>query len=157
MVAVTKEDLHRFVEALPDHAVAAAGQFLRAGIVLGEQGTGRSMTLAALLKEQDPRSVFLIVDGLNEVDNRATARLKDLLEQAGGELVVSERGDELLTALLRDDPVGVSLALAPPDDEPETDGERAAVADAWHQRCSCSSLPSSPRVWRPMPSTTPSG
>jgi hypothetical protein len=36
----------------------------------------------------------------------------------------------LLTALVDDDPVGVALALAPVDDEPETDEERAAVAEA---------------------------
>jgi hypothetical protein len=29
-----------------------------------------------------------------------------------------------------DDPVGLALALAPEDDEPETDEERAAVAEA---------------------------
>jgi hypothetical protein len=36
----------------------------------------------------------------------------------------------LLTALVDDDPVGVALALAPVDAEPETDEERAAVAEA---------------------------
>ncbi len=41
-----------------------------------------------------------------------------------------DRARQLLEALLNDDPVGVSLALAPLDDEPETEEERAAVAEA---------------------------
>jgi hypothetical protein len=36
----------------------------------------------------------------------------------------------VLAALVADDPVGLTLALAPIDDEPETDEERAAVAEA---------------------------
>jgi hypothetical protein len=36
---------------------------------------------------------------------------------------------QVLTALVDDDPVGLALALAPIDDEPETDEERAAVAE----------------------------
>jgi hypothetical protein len=41
-----------------------------------------------------------------------------------------ERVGQLLTAVLEDDPVGLSLALAPLDDEPETEDERVAVAEA---------------------------
>jgi hypothetical protein len=36
----------------------------------------------------------------------------------------------LLAALVDDDPVGLALATAPLDDEPETDDERAAVDEA---------------------------
>lgn len=36
----------------------------------------------------------------------------------------------LLATLFADDPVGLALALAPTDDEPETDEERALVAEA---------------------------
>lgn len=35
---------------------------------------------------------------------------------------------QVLTAPVDDDPVGLALALAPENDEPETDEERAAVA-----------------------------
>jgi hypothetical protein len=41
-----------------------------------------------------------------------------------------DRAGQLLAALVDDDPVGIALALAPLDDEPETDEERAAVAEA---------------------------
>jgi hypothetical protein len=41
-----------------------------------------------------------------------------------------DRAQQLLEALLADDPVGISLALAPIDDEPETEEERALVEEA---------------------------
>ncbi len=41
-----------------------------------------------------------------------------------------DRAQQLLEALLTDDPVGISLALAPIDDEPETEEERALVEEA---------------------------
>lgn len=41
-----------------------------------------------------------------------------------------ERASRLLTALLDDDSVGLSLALAPLDDEPLTDEEAAAIEEA---------------------------
>ena len=41
-----------------------------------------------------------------------------------------DQAQQLLEALLADDPVGISLALAPIDDEPETEEERALVEDA---------------------------
>jgi hypothetical protein len=40
------------------------------------------------------------------------------------------RVEQLLVAVLDDDPLGLSLALAPLDDEPEGEAERAAVAEA---------------------------
>jgi hypothetical protein len=41
-----------------------------------------------------------------------------------------EHAERLLTALTTTDPVLRALLLAPEDDEPETDDERAAVAEA---------------------------
>jgi hypothetical protein len=56
------------------------------------------------------------------------ARLHELIEALPANRL--GRVEHLLTAMLDDDPVGLALALAPLDDEPETDDERAAVAEA---------------------------
>ena len=40
------------------------------------------------------------------------------------------RVEQLLVAVLDDDPLGLSLVLAPLDDEPESEAERTAVAEA---------------------------
>jgi hypothetical protein len=42
-----------------------------------------------------------------------------------------DRAGRLLAALAADDPVGLSLALAPADDEPTTDAEVAALDEAY--------------------------
>ena len=40
------------------------------------------------------------------------------------------RVERLLVAVLDDDPLGLSLVLAPLDDEPESEAEQTAVAEA---------------------------
>ncbi|MEJ7812312.1 MAG: hypothetical protein WKG32_18015 [Gemmatimonadaceae bacterium] len=55
-------------------------------------------------------------------------RLVDMLPAR--ELETAARVLEGLAALSVSDPVARALALAPEDDEPETDEERAAVAEA---------------------------
>ena len=56
--------------------------------------------------------------------------LRQLLPSAGN-LIVFETAGRLLAALAAGDPVGLSLALAPADDEPATDDDIAALDEAY--------------------------
>lgn len=62
---------------------------------------------------------------MSTITKEALHRLVDALPEDD-----LDRAGRALEALVQDDPVGLSLALAPSDDEAETDDERAAVAEA---------------------------
>ena len=54
-------------------------------------------------------------------------RLHELIDALGEDDI--DIAGRVLTALVDDDPVGISLALAPMDDEPLTDEDRAAIRE----------------------------